>query len=156
MKVGFLSTNELESYFSNVRKRYKEHEDLILGLTQICPYSLGIDFVLSPTEDQVWYVIRFLGIPMFPHYPIGKYFVDFADPKKKIAIEVDGREYHLDRIKDQKRESKIKKAGWSIIRFPGYFVFRSEDDFYDEYEDFNHKEYLTGCVEGILRKVYNR
>ena len=49
-------------------------------------------------------VLGCLGLPFYPQYPIGKYFVDFADPVKKIVIECDGKKYHQDKEKDKRRQ----------------------------------------------------
>lgn len=48
---------------------------------------------------------------------IGSYRVDFAIPDVFIAIECDGKKYH-DTILDAERDMKIKKLGWTVLRFP--------------------------------------
>ena len=54
-------------------------------------------------------------------FPVGKYFVDLAVPELKIAIEVDGGNWHNERHKregDLEKESFLKKEGWVVIRAP--------------------------------------
>lgn len=48
---------------------------------------------------------------------IGSYRVDFAIPDVFIAIECDGKKYH-DSILDAERDVKLKKLGWTVLRFP--------------------------------------
>jgi len=74
--------------------------------------------VFTPIEYQVWCDIRCAGLPMCPQYPIGKYFVDFADPVKRIAIECDGKQWH-DEGKDSSRDYDLWENGWLVFRFPG-------------------------------------
>jgi very-short-patch-repair endonuclease len=45
---------------------------------------------------------------MYPQFPVGPYFLDFADPVKKLGIEVDSRRYHEDRAKDRLREQHLE------------------------------------------------
>jgi site-specific DNA-cytosine methylase/very-short-patch-repair endonuclease len=52
-------------------------------------------------------------------YPIGPYFVDLAIPNLKIAIEVDGGNWHnTERKKDQdaRKELYLKSEGWTVVR----------------------------------------
>lgn len=48
---------------------------------------------------------------------IGSYRVDFAIPDVFIAIECDSKKYH-DSILDAERDVKLKKLGWTVLRFP--------------------------------------
>jgi very-short-patch-repair endonuclease len=52
-------------------------------------------------------------------YPISIYAVDFALPKHRIAIEIDGKAYHPHIYKDWIRQDRIKRLGWQVIRFRG-------------------------------------
>ena len=42
---------------------------------------------------------------------------DFAHPKLKIAIEGDGERWHMDVLKDQKRDEYLRAKGWYVLRF---------------------------------------
>ena len=83
--------------------------------------------VFTPIEKNVWSDIRFLGLPFYPQFPVERYFVDFADPVKKIAIEVDGKEWHGDYEKDKLRQIEIEKLGWTIVRILGQDTFKHEE-----------------------------
>jgi len=47
----------------------------------------------------------------------GYYYVDFAIPSLKIAIEVDGSYWHKNTEKDDIRQQDIEEQGWTVIRF---------------------------------------
>lgn len=71
--------------------------------------------LMSPLEFSAFCSIRRLGLPLYPEYPVGNMFLDFADPIKKIDVELDGATYH-DSSKDKIRDDILKKAGWKVFR----------------------------------------
>jgi very-short-patch-repair endonuclease len=93
------------------------------------PY-LGFEWsaIFTPIEWNVWSDIRHLGLPMYPQFPVGPYFLDFADPVKKLGIEVDSRRYHEDREKDRLREQHLELQGWTIIRITGRQTYKEPDE----------------------------
>lgn len=80
------------------------------------PYFLDWDF--TPIERLAWMDIRGGGIPMYPQFPIGRAFIDFADPILKIGVELDGAAYH-EHKKDLARDMHLAKQGWRIFRVKG-------------------------------------
>lgn len=57
---------------------------------------------------------------LVPQFKIGRYYVDFALPDLKLAVEIDGRKYHSERdvfVRDRQRQRVIEKAGWRVVRF---------------------------------------
>lgn len=81
------------------------------------------DWCFTPIEYAVWQNIRSCNIPLFPQFPVKKYFIDFANPFKKIAIECDGKMFH-DQAKDFERDQCLKQEGWTIYRIPGHVCNR--------------------------------
>lgn len=69
-------------------------------------------------EDDVWYQIRALGLPFYPQFPILDYYASFADPFRKIAIELNRKKLHNKR-QDNFREQQMRKAGWEVYRLSG-------------------------------------
>jgi very-short-patch-repair endonuclease len=54
------------------------------------------------------------------NYPISPYKVDFAFPRPKIVIEVDGWAFHSDQEvfqNDRKRQNYLILMGWQVLRF---------------------------------------
>jgi len=84
----------------------------------------------SPVERIFFYAC--IGrLMVVPQYKIGKYRLDFALPFRKIAIEIDGHDYHTtkeQRRKDYQRERALQKLGWHIVRFTGSEVYNDADD----------------------------
>ena len=81
----------------------------------------------SPIEEMFWNeaLTRIYGI--VPQYEIGPYRVDFAVPDKKVAIELDGHDYHKtkeQRTNDAQRERYLELDGWRVIRFTGTEIYQ--------------------------------
>lgn len=113
--------------------------------------------ILTPIEYNVWSDIRYLGLPFYPQFPVRGYFLDFADPINKIGIEVDGKEWHLDKEKDLKRQNNLEEIGWKIIRIEGKYTYANKQDFFkdidEEYYDSKKHQFETLYSEGILGKL---
>lgn len=93
------------------------------------PYLVEWDF--TPIEWHVWSDIRGGGLPFYPQYPVGRYFLDFGDPHKKIGLEADGRAFH-DKAKDKKRDEDLSAQGWRIFRVAGYETLAAKHYPFDE------------------------
>ncbi len=67
---------------------------------------------------------------IYMQVPVLSYLMDFASPKKKIAIEIDGEYWHgsafmsvtasqlRQKLHDAQRDEELKKEGWTIFRIP--------------------------------------
>lgn len=90
----------------------------------------GMDWIsmFSPIERAMWGHIRDHGLVMYPQFPIGPFFADFANPHSKVVIECDGREWH-DAKKDLARDIEMRRMGWFVYRVPGCECLRSSFDF---------------------------
>ena len=116
-----------KSYFQflkEIRKRYKW-----LRPGDYEPYLIcaNWELMMSPIERIVWGDLRYHGLRFYPQYPAGIYFIDFADPETMVGIEVDGEAYHRDRVKDEKRQQKLEKLGWKIVRIDGWEVVEKHE-----------------------------
>lgn len=83
------------------------------------PYAWEGLVCLTPIERALWNDIRDIGIVMYPQYPVGRFFTDFANPKAKVAIECDGAAFHQDKQADRARQNEIEVLGWTVYRFTG-------------------------------------
>jgi len=57
-----------------------------------------------------------------PQEWIGEYRVDFSIKDKKVVVELDGHDYHKtkkQRQNDAKRQRKLQKQGYTVVRFTG-------------------------------------
>lgn len=63
-------------------------------------------------------------------YRVGQYIIDFAIPRAKIGIELDGHATHSSPTAiaaDRVRQRNLQKKGWYIIRFGGKEVYQNPD-----------------------------
>jgi len=105
-----------------VRKVYVENLDFLLhDYPRMSVNSILSMLPMNTVEKMAWIEIRNLGLPFLPQFPIGKYFADFADPVRRIVIEVDGKEWHSE-DKDKVRDEFMQKLGYKIVRIPAYDV----------------------------------
>lgn len=110
--------------FKMIRDHYKRELPQMMaeyektGCMYFDPYELDFTGDMTPIEDSVWFDIRTTPVPMYPQIPALNYFLDFANPFVKVAIECDGKEWH-DAEKDAKRDQKLIDDGWTIYRIPG-------------------------------------
>lgn len=140
----------------DIREAYREFTPQLKQGIRLSPYGLGVDFIslMSPIEYSVWCDIRCLGLPLYPEYPVGPYFVDFGDPKRKIAVEVDSFAWHRDVEKDIQREDHIQNIGWSVFRIKSWMIFKTLEDFEGKDGTVNEESYFKESSEGILKAIY--
>lgn len=101
------------------RAYYRKRSELGLSVVDDDPYSSGILDSSTPIEWELWSDIRSHGLPFAPQYPVGRYVIDFADPKRLIAIECDGSAFH-DADRDARRDAYLIEQGWTVYRTPGW------------------------------------
>src|SRR3990167_5100423 len=101
-----------------IRQSYKEIlDEIISNYPKTDVYFIDWISIFSKAEKLAWDDIRLIGAPLYPQFPVGPYFLDFADPVKKIAIEIDSAKFHLDEQKDDRRQKEIESLGWKVYRF---------------------------------------
>lgn len=76
-------------------------------------------FQMTPIERWMWEELRNSRMVMYPQYPAFGFFLDFANPKAKVAIECDGAAFHTDWQKDRARDNILGEDGWTVYRFTG-------------------------------------
>lgn len=82
-----------------------------------------------------------------PEYRVGNYYIDFADPLKKIAIEVDGKQWHSDTKRDAKKDSCLRKQGWTVYRIEAAGLLRSYQNVFSNW---------FGCGPDQISSEYSR
>lgn len=136
--------------WSAIRKIYA-----LIDADDYTPYPVDWTRIFTPIESMVWTEIRSIGLPFFPQFPVGKYFADFADPKKRIAIECDGAAFHsFD--KDRQRNEFFTEQGWSVYRISGADCNRVIDIHWDEIDELSSesqllvRDWLYKTAEGFM------
>ncbi len=61
-------------------------------------------------------------------YPFGNYSLDFAWPKARICVELDGRQHKSPeaQLHDQQRDALLKSEGWEVLRADRTRFFKPE------------------------------
>jgi very-short-patch-repair endonuclease len=81
---------------------------------------------LTPSEERLWRALRGsqLGVAFRRQVPIGSYIADFASPKARLVVEVDGG-YHAGRERaDARRDEALRRAGYRVVRVSAELVHR--------------------------------
>lgn len=97
------------------------------------PYPVDWTRIFTPIERDAWHALRHYGVPMRPQYPVGKFFVDFANPVHRIALECDGKAWH-DARKDRARDQVCADLGWTVFRASGVECSRNWLAPFERYE----------------------
>lgn len=127
--------------WQELRNHYARHHDEIMSAPAwgygIDPYAWddGKGWVwMTPIETAIWHDIRCVDIVMYPQYPACGFFLDFANPVAKVAIECDGRAFHDSAI-DRERDRILGLDGWKVYRMTGReCLLDGEDDERGKYQ----------------------
>lgn len=96
-------------------------------------YGIEKDANLSPIEKMFmerWRAMYGNSVVSQYEVPGFRYRVDFAFPKQKVAIELDGYQYHSSKeqfTNDRKRQRDLEMAGWRFVRFSGSEIHNNLD-----------------------------
>lgn len=92
-------------------------------------YEVDWPMYFTPIESAIWSDIRRLGLVLYPQYPVRTvddcgqeertFFCDFGNPARKVAVECDGKTFHNNPSRDQERDRRLRRAGWTVYRFTG-------------------------------------
>jgi REase_MTES_1575 len=124
--------------WSRIARYYAKHNAVILAAG---PNAWGLDpyqwefegeIKLSPIERMFWFDVRACGVVLYPQYPVGRFFVDFANPAARVAVECDGAAYHQDPERDGERQAEIEAMGWLVLRIVGSDCYRDDSLRVDE------------------------
>jgi len=79
-------------------------------------------FRLYPTnsEQLLWQALRrrALGVEFRRQVVIGSFIVDFVAPATKLIVEIDGPYHQRRRSADARRDRKLARLGYRVLRLP--------------------------------------
>lgn len=93
----------------------RSHEDL-------CKRAIGKQRNAKPSkyEAALLAALRERGISPVLHFAFDKFNIDLALPSDRLAIEVDGGNWHRTQRRkmeaDQRKQSLLEQEGWAIVR----------------------------------------
>jgi very-short-patch-repair endonuclease len=70
---------------------------------------------------------RFHAYKFRRQYPLGPWIADFACSKKKLIVEIDGGDHWMRKEKDRRRDMRMIKDGFLILRFNNTQIRESMD-----------------------------
>lgn len=81
----------------------------------------------SPIEARL--LDAFVAANIVPdlQYRIGPYYADFAFPSIHLVVEADGKQYHQDVEREQRRDAYIQSLGWRVRHYTGRQIHRETD-----------------------------
>lgn len=130
----------LRQFYAMADKEIKEAGASEWGIDA---YEVDWLSVFTPIEYALWHDIRGHNCILYPQYPVGRYFVDFANPVAKVAIECDGASWHQDAEKDASRQAEIEALGWTVYRITGR----------DCKTDFNEETMEPGAAKKFIKRI---
>jgi very-short-patch-repair endonuclease len=81
----------------------------------------------SPIERMLYRALRNNGYIVRTQVPCGKYRIDLALVRSKLAIECDGKASHsspAQKAHDRRKNAYLRKHGWKVLRFSGSRIYR--------------------------------
>jgi len=80
----------------------------------------------TASEEWLWRCLcgKQLGAVFKRQYPVGKYIADFAAPRAKLIIEVDGPHHAARSCADAGRDRYLTRAGYRVLHIPAEVVAR--------------------------------
>jgi very-short-patch-repair endonuclease len=79
---------------------------------------------LEPSEALLWSAIRGgrLGVGFRRQVPLGNFIVDFLAPSQRLIVEVDGGAHFRRRAADARRDRKLARMGYRVLRLEADLV----------------------------------
>ena len=82
----------------------------------------------TPSEEVLWQALRggALGVAFKRQVVLAaRYIVDFLAPSVRLVVEVDGGVHRGSRSADRRREEKLRRLGYRVVRVESAVVMRS-------------------------------
>jgi len=100
-----------------------------MKLSDILKISMGNKFIESPIEAQLYSRLKQFNVPCKLQHKIGPYRADiFIESKyRKIVIECDGKEFHQDKKREEKRDRYLESKGYLVLHFTGSEIFQNSE-----------------------------
>jgi very-short-patch-repair endonuclease len=91
-------------------------------------YARGMLHAPTPSEEALWQALRggALGIAFKRQVPLGdRYIADFFAPSVRLVVEVDGGVHRGRRSADRRRDEKLRRLGYRVVRVDAALVLRN-------------------------------
>ncbi len=80
----------------------------------------------TPSEQLLWRCLsgKRLGVAFRRQVPVHRFILDFLAPAVRLAVEVDGGCHARRRSADARRDEKLRRLGYRVLRLDAEFVLR--------------------------------
>ena len=80
----------------------------------------------TDSEAKLWRALRAsqLGVAFRRQVPVVGFIVDFLAPSAQLVVEVDGGYHCARRAADARRDAKLRRGGYRVLRLEGELVMR--------------------------------
>ena len=77
-------------------------------------------------ERLLWQALRYgqLGVPFRRQVVLGGYIADFVATQAMLIVEVDGRCHQFKRASDARRDRKLRRLGYRVLRLEAELVLK--------------------------------
>ena len=82
----------------------------------------------TPSEEALWQALRngALGVAFKRQVPLGaRYIADFFAPSVGLVVEVDGGVHRNRHSADRRRDEKLRRLGYRVVRVDAVLVLRA-------------------------------
>jgi very-short-patch-repair endonuclease len=162
MTDSFAPFRHIRSFYAEALPHWMEEYGRTKNMVHD-PYGIDLTSHMTPIEFKTWQAIRTYDVPMYPQIPALQYFLDFANPFLKIAIECDGKQWH-NAEKDKVRDKRLRADGWTIYRATGKECNRVMPDPWerfhrecsddstptDEEQGAYWHDWFCNCIDGLV------
>jgi very-short-patch-repair endonuclease len=102
----------------NCKRRFREIPSA--ADRQFCSLACYRSFVgETGLEARIRAALEILGVEFRQEFAVGRWSIDFALLRHKVAIEADGDYWHrLSAERDARRDACLTRAGWRVVRLP--------------------------------------
>ncbi len=80
-----------------------------------------------PAHAGLTGLVARLGVVVRRQHVVGEHIVDLAIPSVKLAVEVDGRSHIGRQAADARRDRKLARLGWRVLRLEAELVLREPE-----------------------------
>ncbi len=137
LREGYNAAQTMPDKWGHIRQVWQEHMPTVMAAPAdrwVSPYFVDWDF--SPAESAAWSALRSSMhiAPLYPQVPVFNWFIDFGNPRRRVGLEVDGKEWHNPE-KDRERDVQLWGQEWRIFRVAASeFLSNAATDLWEQYE----------------------
>ncbi|RZK12933.1 MAG: hypothetical protein EOO46_01205 [Flavobacterium sp.] len=118
--------------FQIVTERYAMYfsDALDKGQEKLPYYEIAQwDRILNPVELRIFHDIKFIGVPLYPRFPVAdNTYLHFANPFKRVGIEIEFKNSSPQII--NRKVLLLKSEGWTIFRVDSRNAYHIIEEFF--------------------------